>query len=1208
MALYPAVVPVERSRAVRWLAHLALASAALWAAGCGSPGEPGTAASADSHADGSSDTSVLFDAAGLSDVGGSDLTNGDQVGLDEKDGDAASPDAEDSSLADAVTAADTADVVANCPGGPGCPCADNKECDLLVCLDTPGGKVCAQNGTTSCPKDYVCIQFSGGGGDSTNLCAPQYGWRCEPCTASSQCSAPGQAAAVCVVYGTQGAFCGSTCTQDSDCGPGFACQTAKTIEGTTSKQCVVLDDKNALPECPCSKRAVKLGLSTTCSNPSGGAFSCSGKRTCTSAGMGGMTACDAPQPATETCNGADDDCNGATDEVGCDDGNPCTKDACDAAKKECTHSPEVGVICDDGDPCTLGDVCKNGSCAGGLKACECQQDGDCAGQEDGNLCNGTLFCDTATLPYKCKPKANSAVVCDTQADTACKKATCVPSTGQCALAPVPNGTSCDDGSACTGKDECVAGACKPGPMVVTCCNDSDCMKKEDGNLCNGTLYCDTTSMPYVCMVKPSTIVTCDTSADTTCSKATCDSATGQCKPVAVQGPVSCDDSDPCTVGDVCASGLCSAGTNICECQKDSDCAGKEDGNLCNGTLYCNKDAAPYKCQLKAGTVVTCDTSGDTTCSKTTCDTKTGKCAPVPVSGAVCDDGNPCTAGDACKAGTCESGSSICGCQQDSDCAAKEDGDLCNGTLYCDKGKIPYACAVDSKTIVTCDASGDTTCAKAACDAKTGKCAAKPVSNGVTCSDGSACTGPDQCTNGQCAGQAADCDDKNPCSNDSCDPKTGCVHANNTNPCSDGNACTLGDVCAGGTCSAGSPPSCSDGLKNGGEIDKDCGGASTCGLPACPSCPTGAVCVNGSDCASKVCQAGHCAFPTCNDQYMNGKETDIDCGGPECSACPTVLLVATGGATVAGELTKAGVWKTQSFPAPSVSAPSVVGGTTYGMAALRYTKPADLQDNQVQVMQWTYAGWTAPSVLGSDITTKERPSLARIGSNALLVFHGNDFKYYSMAFTGSWTPVAVVGTPQAFGPKGPALAGLGTSALLTYIDGNNSNHLAGKVYSGSWGATLDGGGGPDFNVAPAALGIGAGSALAVYSKSSGAAAFHTFASGAWSGAADVPQVWTKYTVSLARDGGGNVWMAFHGTDDKLYVTSYSKGAWSAPSQVVAAGAIESTPAVAQGLLGSIELAWVDKSGAVWHSTLNGATWSTPKQVATGAQHVALAHVP
>lgn len=55
---------------------------------------------------------------------------------------------------------------------------------------------------------------------------------------------------------------------------------------------------------------MKLGLSTACSftNDFG---ACDSKRTCT---VDGLTPCDDPAAAEETCNGQDDNCNGATDE------------------------------------------------------------------------------------------------------------------------------------------------------------------------------------------------------------------------------------------------------------------------------------------------------------------------------------------------------------------------------------------------------------------------------------------------------------------------------------------------------------------------------------------------------------------------------------------------------------------------------------------------------------------------------------------------------------------------------------------------------------------------------------------------------------------------------------------------------------------------------------------------------------------------------
>jgi hypothetical protein len=51
--------------------------------------------------------------------------------------------------------------------------------------------------------------------------------------------------------------------------------------------------------------------------------------------------------------------------VACDDGNPCTADACDPATG-CTFSAAGadGTSCDDGDACTDNDVCGGGACSG----------------------------------------------------------------------------------------------------------------------------------------------------------------------------------------------------------------------------------------------------------------------------------------------------------------------------------------------------------------------------------------------------------------------------------------------------------------------------------------------------------------------------------------------------------------------------------------------------------------------------------------------------------------------------------------------------------------------------------------------------------------------------------------------------------------------------------------------------------------------------
>src|SRR5207253_6869352 len=81
-------------------------------------------------------------------------------------------------------------------------------------------------------------------------------------------------------------------------------------------------------------------------------------------------------------------------------------------------------------------------------------------------------------------------------------------------------------------------------------------------------------------------------------------------------------------------------------------------------------------------------------------------------------------------------------------------------------------------------------------------------NTAPCTDGNACTTADTCGGGVCVGgPAPNCNDANVCTDDSCDPATGCVNTPNTAPCTDGNACTTADTCAGGVCVGGPPPFC-----------------------------------------------------------------------------------------------------------------------------------------------------------------------------------------------------------------------------------------------------------------------------------------------------------------------------------------------------------------------------------------------------------------
>jgi hypothetical protein len=192
------------------------------------------------------------------------------------------------------------------------------------------------------------------------------------------------------------------------------------------------------------------------------------------------------------------------------------------------------------------------------------------------------------------------------------------------------------------------------------------------------------------------------------------------------------------------------------------------------------------------------------CQAWTCENAACVLGPA-VQGTVCDDGNACTSGDACGNG------------------------LCLGKpLACDDGN---PCTAD------------------ACDAVAGVCSF-PAAD-VPCDDGNVCTTGDGCSNGKCvAGLAKSCNDGNPCTDDSCDPKAGCQAVDNAAPCTPTDACLTVGVCASGQCKGSTPKDCDD--KNPCTAD-------ACVAGACSSTAAAGFCDDGDACTEgDACKDGQCA--------------------------------------------------------------------------------------------------------------------------------------------------------------------------------------------------------------------------------------------------------------------------------------------------------------------------------------------------------------
>jgi len=218
------------------------------------------------------------------------------------------------------------------------------------------------------------------------------------------------------------------------------------------------------------------------------------------------------------------------------------------------------------------------------------------------------------------------------------------------------------------------------------------------------------------------------------------------------------------------------------------------------------------------------------------------------------------------------------CVLNADCASKEDGDLCNGTLVCTNGQ----CVIDTTTIVYCPNDSDS-CVMNSCNSDTGQCESIIKLDGTACEDGDACTNGDSCEAGACVGQALSCDDGNPCTADVCDPLSGCIYANlDGSTCDDGNSCTTSDTCSGGTC-AGIAEGCDDG--NACTTD-------SCDPVSGECVHTAISCDDGNACTTDSCDpaTGACTNTTlsCDDGVSCTEDTCDTATGcvntPQATAC------------------------------------------------------------------------------------------------------------------------------------------------------------------------------------------------------------------------------------------------------------------------------------------------------------------------------------
>jgi cysteine-rich repeat protein len=303
---------------------------------------------------------------------------------------------------------------------------------------------------------------------------------------------------------------------------------------------------------------------------------------------------------------------------------------------------------------------------------------------------------------------------------------------RCGDGALDPGEQCDDGNNAAG--DCCAPNCQLEPAGRSCA--------DDGNVCTDDQ---------------------------------CDGA-GACEHINNSAP--CDDTQFCTVNDTCVRGVCqgsprdcSGGADQCNdgvCDEANDRCGmpKADGTACDDGNACTRTDACIAGRCAGTAAIVC--AAPDQCNDGACDPATGACAASPKpDGATCDDGNPCTRSDTCRAGICTAGAPV----------------VCGPADQCHQAGV--------------------------CDPATGRCnPAKP--DATPCDDGNACTAGDACVAGVCRGIPASDSD----GDGICDLRDVCPHV--FDPAQeDSDHDGVGDACE---CSAPAPGRC---LPGGGPRRTDC---------------------------------------------------------------------------------------------------------------------------------------------------------------------------------------------------------------------------------------------------------------------------------------------------------------------------------------------------------------------------------------------------
>ena len=339
--------------------------------------------------------------------------------------------------------------------------------------------------------------------------------------------------------------------------------------------------------------------------------------------------------------------------------------------------------------------------------------------------------------------------------------------------------------------------------------------------------------------------------------------------------------EPCDSANDCLSGICTLhlGEKVCSKTCDETCP-----QGWNCTLVGAGGDGQYVCLSQFSHLcLPCETSDGCTSDMP------NACIKYPdgmsFCGGSCDLENACPAGYTCeevetvtgsKSNQCVNTAGICTCSTlaiDSalatPCETASEQGACPGYRVCESSGLS-ACSASEAAPEVCNGTDDDcdgltdegTCDDAnPCTADTclgaDGCNHQLLMEGE-CLDGDACTIGDHCENGLCVGQAIDCDDNNPCTEDSCDGLGGCQHDNVVGECDDANPCTDDSCDENGCVFEPNDGKCDDNNPCTADVCEQAEG--------CVYTPTAQPCDDGNGCTTgDTCAEGNCVGQlSCDD--------------------------------------------------------------------------------------------------------------------------------------------------------------------------------------------------------------------------------------------------------------------------------------------------------------------------------------------------------